>query len=541
MSTLFPADAWARHEPSQSIAAAAADNEKGREVDLANGHGESRGSVQDGKTFAHSAGTKCALVVSDGKKGGAIVAARQPATFSGLYEDVEFPVFTLCAPPHPPSEFPPRVKRPQRPGPVYANDIETAGEREHRAQREVSRMWRGVLCRRRLRQAQTLNEVLNSRARRIQCWWRTLNARWQRRRLEGIREKWAQERRESYISERMANTANMIYWQRHRYDLAAQVIQRMVRWYLREKQRYKCAMEGLPVSEWPPALEQIAFRKHRPYFPWRHAHTIAAVANRPSDADELASNSEEDKPTRTLLQFREHKLPAQPLPQEEVEAANSKMRARRAERALALTTPEALSREEWKKENLRHEDLDFNAGVVQRVYLSKQAVSKVRTKLLRDQYYQKVTHIISRTFNMYVLVKRMHKQRALRERQVRALMAKYNAQKIEALEVEAVWQRELMEACATCIQRCWNWYCFERLGKLTTSAAAKDAVPTPPPYGLIDEHMKRERAMRWSSMNLMERHEFEKARQHLYLRYVPKKTIVCKIPGRFAAASSMKP
>ncbi|CAJ1021909.1 hypothetical protein, conserved [Leishmania lindenbergi] len=564
MSTLFKTNAWERSPPSQQNGAAqpnnitTADVSKASSLALLSGCGRDQGTVQDGTSFTHSADALLAagnpvaetdvlqaggastvqygLVVTKSNKGGAVVVAHQPATFPGLYKDVDYPVYTVFAPPKPPGDMPPRVKRRARPGPVYKNDISTAGARQHRAQREVSRMWRGVLCRRRLQQARTLDEVLNNRVRRIQCWWRSLQARWRLRQLHAIRKEWAKERMARYITGRVENTKNIIYWQHCRYGYAAVLIQRMVRWYLREKQRRECEAQGVPESEWPPALEHPPTHKHSLYFPWRRPYGTAEACQPAPTAGELVATGENALHNRTLLQFREVRAPVPPPTQEEVEAINANMRERNAQQALALTTPETLSRAEWKTENIHRKDLDFNAAVVQRLYRSKQATVKVNTKKLTEKYLEKNVRIISRTFRMYVLMKRLRIRRATTESQARARVARRSDEKVEALKVAAVWQRDLMDASAMCIQRCWHWYRFEHQGVVPASYAVMQVVPTPPPYGLIDAHLKREREMRWASMNLMERHELEKQKRQLYLRYVPSRVIVCEHIGRFVAA-----
>ncbi|AYU78150.1 hypothetical protein LdCL_190010200 [Leishmania donovani] len=564
MSTVFTTNAWERSSPFQPNSAAHTDNDstmdagKLSSVGLPCGRGIDEVAAQNGQPFSHSADAlpaarvpvaetdvmmdsgvatvECALVLAESNKCGAVVVAHPPATFPGLYKDVKYSVRTLFAPPKPPSEMPPRVKRQPRRGPVYDNDIVTAGERQHRAQREVSRMWRGVLCRRRLRQARTLAEVLNNRARCIQCWWRSLQARWRLRQLRAIRKEWAKELTARYTADRVENTKNIIFWQHCRYEGAAVLIQRVLRWHLREKQRYLYQMEGVPESEWPPALERPPTRKRRPCFAWRYPRPAADAGGDALAADELSGTDDDALHHRTLLQFRKVRDPVPPPTQTEVEAINAKTRERIAQRESALAAPEVLSRAEWKTENIRHEDLDFNAGVLQRLYRSKQATIKARTRQLTGEYFDKTARIIARTLRMQIFIRRMRRHRARVQSEVKARMARHDAEKIEALKVEAVWQRELMDASAACIQRCYHWYRFERDGVVPASYAAINVVPTAPPYGLINEHIQRERAMRWDSMNLMEQHELEKQRHHMYLRYVPAKTIVCKRTGRFATA-----
>ncbi|TPP41829.1 hypothetical protein CGC20_9070 [Leishmania donovani] len=535
MSTVFTTNAWERSSPFQPNSAAHTDNDstmdagKLSSVGLPCGRGIDEVAAQNGQPFSHSADAlpaargpvaetdvmmdsgvatvECALVLAESNKCGAVVVAHPPATFPGLYKDVKYSVRTLFAPPKPPSEMPPRVKRQPRRGPVYDNDIVTAGERQHRAQREVSRMWRGVLCRRRLRQARTLAEVLTtapgvSSAGGAVCrhggdYGSCALFGKSGRRIDGALHCGpSREHQEHHLLAAL------------RYEGAAVLIQRVLRWHLREKQRYLYQMEGVPESEWPPALERPPTRKRRPCFAWRYPRPAADAGGDALAADELSGTDDDALHHRTLLQFRKVRDPVPPPTQTEVEAINAKTRERIAQRESALAAPEVLSRAEWKTENIRHEDLDFNAGVLQRLYRSKQATIKARTRQLTGEV----------------------------QSEVKARMARHDAEKIEALKVEAVWQRELMDASAACIQRCYHWYRFERDGVVPASYAAINVVPTAPPYGLINEHIQRERAMRWDSMNLMEQHELEKQRHHMYLRYVPAKTIVCKRTGRFATA-----
>lgn len=451
--------------------------------------------------------------------------------FSGLYDDVDFPVHTLFSPPRPPGELLPRARRPNRnKAPVYANDITCAGTREHEAQCEVSRIWRGVLCRRRLRQARAMNDMLNERARVIQCWWRCMLARWRRRQLSALRSEWAKERAAQYVAERVLNTTNLIYWQRRKFDGAALRIQQAVRWHLRRRQRQRCAEAQLPESEWPPALARPVAERRRPYFPWRHRQSTparvqsGALVAAAEDANEVAAAAAAaPSARRTLLWFSNTPREVLPPTQAEVEAINAQMRAKQAQRAAALQTPEALSRMEWKAEGLRQEDLDFNAGVVQRLYRSKHALETVHTKDLTAAYFNKVARTIARAFRMYILIKRMHAHQSNTAAAAQRKNAQRSADKITELKTEAVWQKDLMVAAATSIQRCWAWYRYRHDGVIPASYRAANTVPTPPCYGLIQAHIEREHALRWSTMNLLEQRQYEEQRHHKFLRYVPQK------------------
>lgn len=466
-------------------------------------------------------------------------AQLRQSPFSGLYDDVDFPVHTLFTPPRPPGEMLPRARRPNRTKPVtYANDVARAGAREHAAQREVSRVWRGVLCRRRLRQARAMDTTLNEKARVIQCWWRQLQARWRRRQLATLRSAWAKERTAQYVAARVVNTTNVLYWQHGRYEGAALRIQRAVRWYLRELQRRRCAEAGLPLSAWPPALQRPTAESHKPYFPWRHRKPeprhaappvksgalieVESAAAALSAKDALEEASAAAPARRTLLQFRDTPQEVLPPTQDEVEKINAEMRVREARRSAALQSPEAASRNAWKTEGLRQEDLDFNAGVLQRLYRSKKAPETAHTKELTAAYFNKAARTIARTFRMYVLIKRMRAHRLGTSSAVQEKIAQRSAAKVAELKTEAVWQKDLMDAAATSIQRCWAWHRYRCSGVVPPAYAACHAVPSPPCYGLIQAHIERERALRWSTMNLLEQRQYEDKRQHKYLRYVPK-------------------
>ncbi|KPA82678.1 hypothetical protein ABB37_02504 [Leptomonas pyrrhocoris] len=457
-------------------------------------------------------------------------AELRQSTFSGLYDDVDFPVHTLFTPPRPPGELLPRARRPNRnKALIYATDISRAGAREHNAQREVSRVWRGVLCRRRLRLARELENSLNGKARMIQCWWRSLQAKWRFRQLSSIRSGWAKERMARYVGERVLNTTNVIYWQHSKYEGAALRIQRVLRWYLREKERRRCAEAKLPESAWPSALVKPTAEHPRPYFPWRRTQSASAKAAAgalveagSTDADGAVAVCTASPARRTLLQFRDTPLEVLPPPQEEVERINAKMRERQAQRAAALQTPEAMSRRAWKTEGMRQEDLDFNAGVVQRLYRTKRVPETVHTKELTAAYFNKTARVIARTFRMYVLIKRMRAHREATAAAVQAKIAQRSAAKIEELKTEAVWQKDLMDAAATSIQRCWTWYRYRHDRIVPAAYRSTNTVPAPPCYGLIEAHMGREHALRWSTMNLLEKREYEEQRQHRFLRYTPK-------------------
>lgn len=496
-----------------------------------------------------------ALVKADGSSSAMAVATTYPSTqlrhaaFSGLYDDVAFPVHSLFTPPRPPGELLPRTQRPARNKPiVYANDVARAGMREHNAQRAVSRVWRGVLCRRRLRQARAMDSSLNEKARVLQCWWRCYLATQRRKQLSALRDEWAKERAARYIDDRVRNTTSILYWQHARYESAVLRIQHAVRWFLREKARQRCAAAGLPESEWPPSLQRPLAERHRPYFPWRRPRQATTQSHHQQQqqqhdlsgalvaVEEGISGAGADalllpSARRTLLQFRATPREVPPPTQAEVEATNAKMRAAAAQRVAALQAPESVSRQTWKTEGLRQEDLDFNAGVLQRFYRNKKAPETIHTKDLTAAYFNKAARTIARTFRMYVLLKRMRARRASLEGGVQRKVAQRSAANIADLKSEAVWQKDLMDAAARSIQRCWAWYRHRHGAAVPAFSRARGAEPSPPPYGLLSAHIERERALRWSTMNLLEQRQYEEQQQHRYFHYTPEKIAVYEHTG----------
>lgn len=461
---------------------------------------------------------------------GALVMRGQ-TPFSGMYEDVNYPITTLYAPPRPPGEMPPRVRRAPRPRTIWKNDLSLAGEREYRAQCTIGKVWRGILCRRRLRQSRLLAEVLSDRARRIQCWWRCLQAKERSRRLAEMKREWAAARAEEFMRQRVENTKNMIYWQRSRFESSVEVIQRVVRWHLNRVHRRQCEEAGLPPSQWPEELPFPVNAKKRPYFPWRH-HRRDRHDHHYGMLGKLQVADANAKPQRTILQFRETRDPVPPPTQKEVEEINDAMRRREAAEAAALATPESLSRMDWKLDNLKERDLDFNAGVIQRVYRSTVAKTTRRTEQISKDYYDRAARIIARTFRMYVLIKRMKDRHYDADRRMRRLNKARNEERINELKIECVWQRELMHACATTIQRVWHWYRYSRFGTLpkyyergVTEGGDAPPLPTPPSYGLIDDYLKRQKELRLSSMNLLDQNREEELHSRSHSRFIPKTII----------------
>lgn len=413
---------------------------------------------------------------------------------TGFYERVSYPVTTLFCPPRAVAWMPPRVQMPSRPGPVYRNDLALAGDRENEAQVTVSRVWRGIMTRRNLRTSRTYDHILNFRASMIQCWWRGLVAGWRCRKLTDLKKQWLASRAALYIAERNQNLSSAMTWQRRRFEGAAVAIQQLVRWYLRVLARERSCEAGEPESEWPAALPCPIEPNTVRYFPWRRTSAELEAAAAAAAFDDVGSGgmfilaaeagpagsvAEDGAPAaaptrrRTLLDFRKERVAVEPPAQSSVELTNAAMRQREADRQAALTDPAALSRMDWKREGLRHNDLDFNAGLIQRLFRSQQSGVTVRTVDISGAYMDKIVRTIARSFRMYVLVHRIIGMRHSKARWIKERTGKYSSEKIAQIEQKRVWGQELLDGAAATIQRCWHWYCYRRYGELPRSVRAE--------------------------------------------------------------------
>lgn len=509
----------------------------------------------------------------------------QDCAFPGLYDDVMFPVATLFCPPKAPSDLPPRVKIPPRPGPVYKNDLSLAGEREHNAQRTVSAFWRGILCRRRLRNDRTHEHIIFIRCRTIQCWWRSIVAKRRFNQLKALKEEWIQKRATNFVKERMQAMANIMTWQRTRYEGAAITIQRVLRWYFSHIHRQNAIREGdVPEDQIPEELPFPLKIKTKRYFPWRpRAKSIAQPI-----VDENAVATKKEAPVgedgvrrRTVLHFKKTKEEVPPPTMEFVREQNRISQKRTNDRARSLQEPEVVSRLEWKHEGLRDEDLDFNAAIIQRLFKTQLDSAAVRGESISVAYMNNIVRVIARTFRMYSLIRRLKRNRVGIARKVKERRDTYAKKKIDEINLKMVWGKDLLDACAATIQKCWHWYRFVRFGVLplktrkemerhrqSIEEAKKKAEeerriaiengeideevkeespfgtpeasspgytgfeePAPPPYNLITEHLEREHQLRDALMNAMEKDKLQKAKSHKYVKYVPEKPIVRKKVG----------
>lgn len=505
--------------------------------------------------------------------------AYQDCVFPGLFDDVMFPVATLFCPPQPPSDLPPRVRMPPRPGPVYKNDLTLAGEREHEAQRTVSAFWRGILCRRRLRNDRTHEHIVFVRCRTIQCWWRSLVATSRYKQNKALKQEWIEKRSANFVKERLQAMANIMTWQRCRYEGAAITIQRVLRWFFSRIHRLNAIREGdVPEDQIPEELPFPIKPKVKTYFPWRPRKSVAVAAENKSDGENGEATEEGDR-RRTILQFKKVKDPVKPPEHALVRNENRLSRQRTESRAKDLSDPEVQSRLEWKREGLRAEDLDFNAGVIQRLFRSQLDSAAVRGETISAAYINNVVRVMIRTFRMYSLIRRLKRNRTGIERRIKERRDAYSKKKIDEVNLKMVWGKDLLDSCAATIQRCWHWYRYNRFGVLPLKvrqemehhrksieevkekeaeerrlaiesgevdeeAAGEEGAfavadtkgftfeePQPPPYNLMTEYLEREGQIKNALMNLMERDRLEKAKNHKYVKYVPEKPVVKKNVG----------
>lgn len=501
----------------------------------------------------------------------------QDCAFAGLYDDVMFPVATLFCPPQPPSNLPPRVKMPPRPGPVYKNDLALAGDLEHRSQRIISAFWRGICCRRHLRNDRTHQHIVFIRCRTIQCWWRCQMAKKRLRQNKALKQEWITSRSTNFLKERIQAMANIMTWQRTRYEGAAMVIQRVLRWYFSRLhyKREKMENPGLPEEDLPTILPYPLKIRTKRYFPWRRAQPakLAAAGNSGEEGD-----LDEDAPPRTILDFKKVKDPVEPPSMEYVREVNQKALERREQRKTALEQPEVKSRLEWKREGLLEEDLDFNAGIVQRLFKSLLDSAAVRGEKISVEYLNKVVRTIARTFRMYKLILHLKRNRVGIQRKIKERKDAYTKRKIDEINLKMVWGKELLDRCAETIQKCWHWHRYKRYSKIplriqkamdaqeAKEEAAKRAkeeremaiengdvveeepegaeeeeelkakkfeMPTPPPYNIIDHHLKREKELKDALMNALEKDRIDKEKNHKYVKYVPSNPIVMKKVGNW--------
>lgn len=516
----------------------------------------------------------------------------QDCAFPGLYDDVMFPVATLFCPPQPPSDLPPRVQIPPRPGPVYKNDLSQAGEVEHKAQRTVSAFWRGILCRRRLRNDRTHEHIIFIRCRTIQCWWRTIVAKRRFNQNKALKEEWVEKRATNFVKERMQAMANIMTWQRTRYEGAAITIQRVLRWFFSHLKRQNAIREGEPEDQLPEELPFPIKIKAKRYFPWRpRAKSVPQVQTDENAAaiakDDTAEVDEEGARRRTVLHFKKTKDPVEPPTMEYVREQNKISKRKTDARNMALQQPEVQSRLEWKREGLRDEDLDFNAAIIQRLFRAQIDSAAVRGESISVAYMNNVVRVIARTFRMYSLIRRLKRNRTGMNRKIKERRDTYAKKKIDEINLKMVWGKDLLDGCAATIQKCWHWYRFVRFGVLPLKVRkqmeqhrmsiqeAKDKAaeerraaiengeideeeaaqeespfgspdgategftfeePQPPPYNLITEYLEREGQIKDALMNAMEKDKLQKAKSHKYVKYVPEKPIVKKKVGVWITA-----
>lgn len=446
---------------------------------------------------------------------GALVRHSAP---HGTFDHVMFPVHTLYCPPMPPSMLMGRYKPPPRPGPVYLNDLSLAGEREHDAQTQVSRVWRGILARRRLRNERNSFHVRTRRAIMIQCWWRSLLAKWRRRQLEELTQEWVERRRDAYLEDRLKGYGVMMTWQRKRFEDAVIKVQRIYRWF-RSRQRNAFLDDSDPSKQ-----EELPFPlRHRKkvYFPWRRRE-------RADKEGSLAASNGSGKATRrkerASIQFRKTRKEVFPPDEEEVKVINDAMREREAERALVLSQPEVQDRMQWKREGLLENDLDHNAGMIQRLARYKwSGWDKITRKVTRDYFNRKVW-IIQRAFRLAKTLKHISRRQLGLERRAEQKNRAYARAKLDAIEEELAWQFTLYNNAARTIQMAWAHF-KHKSRQFDPFMEVDDTAPPPPPppYNLITEHIEREKSLRAAAATRFLRETEEAKRRALQLgkRFVP--------------------
>ncbi|RNF25351.1 uncharacterized protein Tco025E_02234 [Trypanosoma conorhini] len=437
------------------------------------------------------------------------------SVFTSTFENAMFPMRTLYCPPVPPSMLMGRYKPPPRPGVKYRNDLTLAGPREHWAQAQVSRMWRGVLTRRRLRNERNYFQVRTRRAIMIQCWWRRLQAIWRRRSLQKLVDEWVESRGKTMVAQRLTGYAVMMTWQRKRFENAVIKIQRVYRWF-----RNRRALAFKDPTE--PAPEPLPFPlriRKKVYFPWRPRVEANDMAK--AKAVSKAPGSPKPKGRSTSIQFRKNRKEPEPPTVEEAKVINDAMREREARQALTLSQPEVQDRLQWKRDGLRLNDFDHNAGMIQRLVKSKWDGWTKTTRKLTSDYFNDRVRIIQRSFRVFKTLRQMRQAQVTLETRAERKNQAYAKAKIAQVEEELVWQFNLLNNAARTIQMYWARYKYESLKRNPFSEhdeaedeaeaegegedAASRSPPPPPPYNLISEYIARERILRNAAKSKMEK------------------------------------
>ncbi|ORC92480.1 uncharacterized protein TM35_000032330 [Trypanosoma theileri] len=491
------------------------------------------------------------------------------SVFDSMYDNVMFPMQTLYCPPVPPSMLMGRYKPPPRPGPTYRNDLSIAGAREHWAQTQVARMWRGILTRRRLRNERNYFEVRTRRAIMIQCWWRRLRAIWRRRALQKILDEWVVNRRETMVAERLRDYGTMMTWQRKRFEDAVIKVQRVYRWYRSNR-------INLFEEEGTKEKEKLPFplkRRKKVYFPWRRRATPKQALSEglQSTSD---SRSMHSKSRKSSLQFRKHRHYPQPPSVEEAKVINDAMRAREAQREATLAQPEVQDRMQWKRDGLRENDFDHNAGLIQRFVRYKWNGLEKETRKITTDYFNAKVSTIQRAFRVFKTLRLINQRAAGMERRANLKNEAYARAKLAEIREEGAWQSKLLDSAARTIQMHWAHYMYKKQQSnpfreeeptdtsegdditITTTeetpsvkaaaaeaaaeakrkAAEKEArAAIPPPYGLLKEHIGREHAIRDAGRTKMEK-EMEEAQKNIRRskrRYVPTEIITVSGEGLY--------
>ncbi|RNF12176.1 hypothetical protein TraAM80_00457 [Trypanosoma rangeli] len=460
------------------------------------------------------------------------------SVLNGMFDNAMFPMRTLYCPPVPPSMLVGRYRPPPRPGIKYRNDLSLAGPREHWAQSQVSRMWRGVITRRRLRNERNYFHVRTRRAIMIQCWWRRLRAIWRRRSLQRLLDEWVLSRAKSMVEQRLADYGVMMTWQRKRFENAVTKVQRVYRWYC---SRRKCAFMDPEESPREPLPFPLRIRK-KVYFPWRPRADPNNMAESKAAVKNLVPSS--SKGRSTSIQFRKNRKGPEPPTVEEAKVINDAMREREARHALMLSQPEVQDRLQWKRDGLRLNDFDHNAGMIQRMVKSKWDVWKKTTRKVTSDYFNDRVRIIQRSFRVFKTLRQMREAHIAADNRAARKNKAYANAKLAQIEEDIVWQFNLFNNAARTIQMYWARYKFQRqvhnpfMMLEQSEAPPSGSPPPPPPYNLISEHIERENILRDAAKSRMER-EMEATKKRirkLFKRYVPQSVEIVSGEGVFLPA-----
>ncbi|KAG8348841.1 hypothetical protein ERJ75_000955600 [Trypanosoma vivax] len=447
--------------------------------------------------------------------------------FNGGKDEIMFPMRTLYCPPVPPSMLVGRYKPPPKSPYKYLNDISLAGRREHLAQVEIARLWRGVRARRRLRNERTVMEVRISLAKKIQRWWRFLLAKWKKEKLTALKEIWLKERNQGFLANRLDRQKMMMTWQRRRFEGAVTKVQRVFRWYMERQREYSLSPEER--TEKPVPLEY----KRKVYFPWRKAKNDSMGAANDLALVDSAKQQKATEDDEAVFRFRKTRKEPVPPSYEEVKKINDAMREKEAKRAQMYDQPEVHERAKWKSEGLLENDFDHNAGMIQRFVKIRWDATKMTTRKISREYLEKKVYMIQRAFRVYKTLTNMRIRAAGLERRSRLKNDAFVRARLDHFADELAWQRALLDNAARTIQKYWAFYKsrLEFCQYDNDTEGAERVAPRPPRCNLLNDHIAREKVLRNAARSQMER-ELEAVagalRKSHGERYKPEKLLIVR-------------